>query len=147
MESSIEAPPWDLISNAARMAMNAGYHRLKSRSGDAEAQLKIAAFWSIYAMDRSMALSLGRAPTIQDYDIQTDLPATPEDIDSPAGPLLANWVDVAKLQGDIYYQLYSPHAQNQPPDTKVASAKHLAERCSELHKGFQVVCCSWTPTN
>ncbi|KAL8964920.1 MAG: hypothetical protein Q9183_004139 [Haloplaca sp. 2 TL-2023] len=125
--SNLPLPPNDLVLKL-----------LKRAKGDAEGQLKIVAFWSIYAMDRSMALSLGRAPSIQDYDIQTDLPAAPEDVDDPAGPMLANWVDVAKLQGDIYYQLYSPHAQNQLPDTKAASAKQLAERCSELHRGFQV---------
>ncbi len=63
-------------------------------------------------MDRSMALSLGRAPNIQDYDIQTDRLAFPGDIDSPIGPMLACWVDVADLQGQTYHQLYSAQAQN-----------------------------------
>ncbi|KAL8871209.1 MAG: hypothetical protein Q9174_002911 [Haloplaca sp. 1 TL-2023] len=137
VESSIEASPWDLISTAARMALSAGYHRLQRRPGDNEGRLKRITFWSIYAMDRSMALSLGRAPNIQDFDIQTDRLAIPEDMDSAIGPMLVNWVEMAKLQGEIYHQLYSAHAQNQPLEGKVVAAKQLAECCLELNKGFQ----------
>ena len=86
-----------------------------------------------------MALSLGRAPNIQDYDIQTDRLACPGDIDSPVGPMLACWVDVADLQGQTYHQLYSAQAQNQPPETKSIAAKQLATRCLELQKSFQLV--------
>ncbi|KAL9032414.1 MAG: hypothetical protein Q9180_006513 [Flavoplaca navasiana] len=89
-------------------------------------------------MDRSMALSFGRAPNIQDYDIQTDRLTLPEDTDSPTGPMLACWVDVAELQGQTYHQLYSAHAQNQPSESKVAAAKQLAARCLELQRNFQV---------
>ncbi|KAL8888507.1 MAG: hypothetical protein Q9215_004073 [Flavoplaca cf. flavocitrina] len=138
VESSIQASAWDLISTAARMALSAGLHRLGRRSSDNEQRIKRVTFWSIYAMDRSMALSFGRAPNIQDYDIQTDRLTLPEDTDSPTGPMLACWVDVAELQGQTYHQLYSAHAQNQPLESKVAAAKQLAARCLELQRDFQV---------
>ncbi|KAL8905955.1 MAG: hypothetical protein Q9171_006466 [Xanthocarpia ochracea] len=138
IESSIQASAWDILSTAARMALSAGLHRLGRRSGDNEQRIKRITFWSIYAMDRSMALSLGRAPNIQDYDIQTDRLVFPGDIDSPIGPMLACWVDVADLQGQTYHQLYSAQAQNQPPGTKSIAAKQLATRCLELQKSFQL---------
>ena len=87
-----------------------------------------------------MALSFGRAPNIQDYDIQTDRLTLAEDTDSPTGPMLACWVDMAELQGQTYHQLYSAQAQNQPLDSNVAAAKQLAARCLELQRDFQVVC-------
>ncbi|KAI4224866.1 MAG: hypothetical protein L6R36_004347 [Xanthoria steineri] len=137
IESSIQASPWDLISTAARMALSAGWHRLGRKPGDNEQRLKRITFWSIYAMDRSMALSLGRAPNIQDYDIQTDRLACPADIDSPMGPMLACWVEVGELQGQTYHQLYSAHAQTQATETKARAAEQLAVRCLEIQRRFR----------
>ncbi|KAI4268298.1 MAG: hypothetical protein L6R38_007896 [Xanthoria sp. 2 TBL-2021] len=139
IESSIQASAWDLISTAARMALSAGFHRLARKPGDNEQRLKIITFWSIYAMDRSMALSLGRAPNIQDYDIKTDRLACPVDIDSPIGPMLVCWVDVGELQGQIYHQLYSAQAQTQAPETKATAALQLARRCLEIQRTFESV--------
>lgn len=81
-----------------------------------------------------MALSLGRAPNIQDYDIQTDRLACPADIDSPMGPMLACWVEVGELQGQAYHQLYSAHAQTQATETKARAAEQLAVRCLEIQQ-------------
>ncbi|KAL8671379.1 MAG: hypothetical protein Q9168_004127 [Polycauliona sp. 1 TL-2023] len=137
IESSIRASAWDLISTAARMALSLGFHRLTGKSSDDEYRRKKIVFWSIYAMDRSMALSLGRAPNIQDYDIQTERLSLPLDIDSPIGPMLACWVDVGELQGQAYYQLYSAHAQMQSTETKAVAAKQLAARCLEIQDNFR----------
>lgn len=86
-----------------------------------------------------MALSLGRAPNIQDYDIKTDRLACPVDIDSPIGPMLVCWVDVGELQGQIYHQLYSAQAQTQAPETKATAALQLARRCLEIQRTFESV--------
>ncbi|KAL8991741.1 MAG: hypothetical protein Q9169_007695 [Polycauliona sp. 2 TL-2023] len=88
-------------------------------------------------MDRSMALSLGRAPNIQDYDIQTARLSIPADIDSPIGPMFACWIDVGELQGRAYYQLYSAHAETQAPEMKAAAAKQLAARCLKVKEDFR----------
>ncbi|KAL8852068.1 MAG: hypothetical protein Q9221_002998 [Calogaya cf. arnoldii] len=136
IESSIQASAWDLISTAARMALSAGLHRLARKPGDNEQRLERVTFWSIYAMDRSMALSLGRAPNIQEYDIQTDR-LTPADIHSPIGPMLVCWVDVATLQGETYQQLYSAHAQTQTTENKATVALQLATRLLAIQEDFR----------
>lgn len=121
------------------MVLSAGLHRLGRRSGNNEQRIKRITFWSIYAMDRSMALSLGRAPNIQDYDIEIDRLAFPEGIDSMIDSMLVCRVDVAAIQGQTYYQLYSAQAQTQPLETKSIAAKQLATRCLKLQRKFQLL--------
>lgn len=115
------------------MALSAGLHRLTNRPGDEEQRHKRITFWLIYSMDRSLALRLGRVPNIQDYDIQTARLSFPSDIDSPMGHLLGCWIDVGELQGQIYHQLYSAHAQAQAPEAKARAAEQLATRCLEIY--------------
>lgn len=132
IESSIQAPAWDLLSTAARLALNAGFHRLVKKPGDKEQRQKRLIFWLTYTMDRALALNLGRTPIIQEYDIQTDRLTYPDDVDGPMGFFHICWIDVSELQGQIYLQLYSAHAQKQPMEAKVKAAKQLAMRCLEI---------------
>ncbi|KAL8932766.1 MAG: hypothetical protein Q9216_006687 [Gyalolechia sp. 2 TL-2023] len=138
VESSIRASAWDLLSTAARLALNAGYHRLVKKSGDREQRQKRVIFWLIYVMDRALALNLGRAPNIQEYDIQTDRLSYPADMDGPMGFFHVCWIDVSELQGQIYLQLYSAHAQTQSMELRVRIAKQLATRCLEIRSTMQL---------
>ncbi|KAL8942078.1 MAG: hypothetical protein Q9211_001554 [Gyalolechia sp. 1 TL-2023] len=139
VESLIQASAWDLLSTAARMALNAGFHRLVKNLNDKEQGQKRVIFWLIYIMDRALALSLGRAPNIQEYDIQTDRISYPADLDGPMGFFHVCWIDVSQLQGQIYLQLYSAHAQTQSVEVKARAAEQLAMRCLEIRKAMQLV--------
>lgn len=132
MESSIQAPAWDLLSTAARLALDAGFHRLVKKPGDRENRQKRLVFWLLYTMDRALALNLGRAPIIQEYDILTDRLTYPDDVDGPLGFFHICWIDVSGLQGQIYLQLYSAHAQKQSMEARVKAAKQLAMHCLEI---------------
>jgi hypothetical protein len=127
---------WTLITTAARMAQDAGYHRLPPYSVAPEATKKRLIFWFIYAIDRGMSLNLGRPPTLQDYDISVDRPRVPEEINDWYGRMYLGWIDFAELQGQIYEQLYSARAQRQPPETKVPLARALAARALKMKEVF-----------
>ena len=56
--------------------MTLGYHRADSMVKDSPETRgrKINLFWFLYTMDKGLCLRLGRASTIQDYDIAVPLP-------------------------------------------------------------------------
>ena len=111
------------------MALSAGFHRLTRKYDEVNQRRERILFWLIYTMDRALALNLGRAPNIQDYDIQTDRLSYPEDIDGPMGYLHSKWIDMSELQGQVYLQLYSVQAQKQSVQAKTEVARQLAARC------------------
>ena len=119
--------------------MNAGLHRLVKEPNTSDKRNKRLLFWHIYTMDRALALNLGRAPNIQDYDIHTDILSYPEDIDGPLGYINVRWIELSKLQGEIYLQLYSAQAERESLQTKIDSAKQLAARCLELRESLSLV--------
>ncbi|KAG9696934.1 hypothetical protein KCU61_g8038, partial [Aureobasidium melanogenum] len=110
---------WTLTSTAARLCQSLGYHRLlPNRSGDNEVYVKRAMlFWSVYFIDKSLSLRLGRASALQDFDISTSSKEVFE-IWKSQGPLdyktakLTEWLDLslemARIQGAIYDKLYAP---------------------------------------
>lgn len=138
-ESTIRASAWDLLSAAARMALDAGWHRMAMKRDDADQRRKRVIFWLIYSMDRTLSLSLGRAPMIPDYDIQTNRLSYPDDVRGPMSYLLVLWVDVGELQGHIYFDLYSVQAQRQPVQVKAEAAKRLAARCLKIQETMRIV--------
>ncbi|KAL8973920.1 MAG: hypothetical protein Q9197_001831 [Variospora fuerteventurae] len=137
-ESTIRASAWDLLSAAARMALDAGWHRMATKRDDADQRRKRVIFWLIYSMDRTLSLSLGRAPMIPDYDIQTNRLSYPDDVRGPMSYLLVLWVDVGELQGHIYFDLYSAQAQRQSVQVKAEAAKRLAARCLKIQETMRI---------
>ncbi|ORY87161.1 fungal-specific transcription factor domain-domain-containing protein [Protomyces lactucae-debilis] len=71
---------WRLVGLAMNVAMEQGLHRdvevkmLKQGKSPADIELRSRIFWSIYALDRSDALFLGRPHRISDDDIDVKLP-------------------------------------------------------------------------
>ena len=121
------------------MALNAGLHRLEKIRSDAESRRKRLLFWHIYSMDRALALNHGIAPNIPDYDIQTEKPSFPDDIDGHMGHINMHWIDLSELQGQIYVQLYSAQAERGPLEAKIDSARQLAIRCLEIQESLHAV--------
>jgi hypothetical protein len=90
-----------------------------------EKQRRLTLFWSIYCMDRALALRLGRAATIPDYDI--DVPVSFEgDTVGIYKSAQVLWVELARIQGLVYQKLYSPAALRQDEMARVAEARWLA---------------------
>ncbi|ETI26260.1 hypothetical protein G647_03037 [Cladophialophora carrionii CBS 160.54] len=136
MDLSQASLAWTLITSATRMALDAGYHRLPPYTVAPEATEKRRLFWFLYCVERGMALNLGRTPSIPDYDILTDRPKFPEEVHGVWGSMFNSWFDFAKVQGDIYDQLYSAQAQKQSTEVKAELARKLAARLQVIRKSF-----------
>lgn len=78
-----------------------------------EAARKQALFWGVYMADKGLALRMGRASSIQDWDITIPLPK-PERARGPLWHYFTLWVLCARVQGRIYELLYSPESVTQP---------------------------------
>ncbi|KAI5363000.1 hypothetical protein Slin14017_G066810 [Septoria linicola] len=105
---------WQLNVTAIKMCQTLGYHRVAvaNKWPQAERERNIFLFWNCYVMDRNLALRLGRAPSIPEYDITSPSPreAKTLTISVTVVHLLEYWVQVARVQGKICERLYSPAA-------------------------------------
>lgn len=74
---------WHAIGVAVRTAVDQGLHRLSTSSSSdmllAEMQRRV--FWSVYALDRNVSISLGRPCSIRDADCDVPLPSCQSDDD------------------------------------------------------------------
>lgn len=122
---------WTLTSNAAQLSQTLGLHRANTMEQDSseQVQTKKLLFWTIYVFDKTLSLRLGRASTIQEYDIALGMPTEPQN------PELRNWhlafcigVDVAAIHGDIYEKLYSPRAYTETHENRLRIVQQLTSR-------------------
>ncbi|RLL94196.1 hypothetical protein CFD26_102964 [Aspergillus turcosus] len=119
---------WTLTSNAARLCQNLGYHRSSSvnQNSDKEKARALSLFLCVYCLDRALSLRLGRASSIQDYDITVPEDLGGHKVDEPWKTMYHLWVKVAEIQGKVYEQLYSPGALSRPERERVLCARQLA---------------------
>lgn len=86
----------------------------------------------MYIFDKSLSLRLGRAPTIQDYDITVPYPSSDDPDREAVTELLRLWVVASKIQGQIYELLYCPEALAQPAPVRQSRVQILVSRLEEL---------------
>lgn len=132
MEGAKGSLGWKLVSAAARMSIDLGYHRLPSGYGDRQRSQKRKLFWYVYSMDKSLAFNFGRSPTIQDYDVTTERPIYSDDFRSKWGFSFLGYIDLAKTQYDIYEQLFSAKAQQEPLPVRVHRVHEFAAKLSQI---------------
>ncbi|RSL53192.1 hypothetical protein CEP53_007829 [Fusarium sp. AF-6] len=120
IEISKPSLSWTLTCKASELCQTLGYHRASTMKNDEprDAQRKQFLFWNVYFIDKSLSLRLGRASTIQDWDITVPIPDAEKVDDSPLEAFAALWVTTARCQGQIYEMLYSPDSINQPEDVR-----------------------------
>jgi hypothetical protein len=120
---------WVMISSAAGLCQRLGYHRIETMSNDSveEQQAKIYIFWMIYMFDKTISLRLGRASAIQDWDITLPFILTGEQPTSgrDGNHMLAYWVKVARVQGQIYEKLFCPAAFRRSSEERTRTAIEL----------------------
>lgn len=68
---------WYMIGLAMRTCIDLGLHRKGYEQGlpNAEIQYRRRLFWSVYSLERTIAISLGRPVSISDRQLDVDLPA------------------------------------------------------------------------
>lgn len=126
---------WILVSNAAELCQNIGYHRFETMKNDTDEQQrsKIHLFWMIYMFEKQLSLRLGRASRIQDWDVS--LPLLTVRNGSPSGPwcgaMLIYWVKLARVQGQIYEKLFSATAFSKPRKERSQTAAALVRKMNQ----------------
>lgn len=83
-------------------------------------------FWSVYCLDKGLSLRLGRASSIQDYDISLSPSMGRVDIPDLWRTVYTLWITLSRIQGKVYELLFSPAALTQPETERVAHARRLA---------------------
>ncbi|KAF2025655.1 hypothetical protein EK21DRAFT_75922 [Setomelanomma holmii] len=126
---------WVLTSMAGTLCQTLGYHRWQTMKDDTEEERnrKIHIFWMIYMFDKTMSLRMGRASSIQDWDIS--LPYFTENMLNAEGAagkeMLAYWVKVARVQGHTYEKLFSPAAFIRPYEERARIAIDLVNQMNQ----------------
>ncbi|PKX88891.1 putative C6 transcription factor [Aspergillus novofumigatus IBT 16806] len=124
---------WTFISRASLMCLSLGFHSSHAMVTEQEnaVQRKMCLFWAVYALEKAVALRLGRPSTIRDQDITIPRLTLDRKMTSLAYNRLPDWVDMASLYGHLYDSLYSPTALTQPGSVRVSRTSALA---SELER-------------
>lgn len=65
---------WHLLGSAMRLATSLGLHKARSAISLVDGEMAKRAFWSLYNLDRLIAVTLGRPLGIADDDISVGLP-------------------------------------------------------------------------
>ncbi|KAH9870995.1 hypothetical protein J1614_006569 [Plenodomus biglobosus] len=126
---------WVMVSTAAGLCQNLGYHRINTMVNDTEEEknAKIHIFWMIYMFDKTLSLRLGRASIIQDWDISLPFLNTNEKpTDKPDGSqMLSYWIKVARVQGLTYEKLFCPAAFLTSPEERARIAHDLVSALNQ----------------
>ena len=122
MDNSKVVMAWNLTSAASNLCQTLGYHRQNPLNiDDLTKTCRNNLFWTVYKLDKGLSLRLGRPSNIPEVEI-----SLPPDINEP------RCVTVARIQGKIYDQLYSPMALSRPDDCREELAENLATEVQDL---------------
>ncbi|KAK7449581.1 hypothetical protein Landi51_06005 [Colletotrichum acutatum] len=133
---------WSLMSAAARHVLALGYHRRGKLAAlpNQEARRARRLFWHVYFADRGLTLTQGKAPLIQDIDVDVEpfeIIQTPER--KPWDTSFSAFIEFGRIQCKIYEKLYSPAASRSTGEERRAVAVHLAKRLSTWYESWRSV--------
>lgn len=113
IENSKATMAWTYISAASDLCQRLGYHRLPTRETDQSTQAsRERLFWNIYKLERGLSLRFGRPSSLRDSEIT--LPIDQNEL---------RVTKVARIQGKVYDELYSPKGLSRP----YVERGHIAE--------------------
>ncbi|KAF2495469.1 hypothetical protein BU16DRAFT_461129 [Lophium mytilinum] len=139
MELSKPSSCWTLTAHAASLSQSLGCHRISSMNNDPEdvKEMKMFLFWSIYTIDKSLSLRLGRSSTIRDDEISVPQPSPGGSSPAIWQEMVCYWCKFARVQGQVYDQLYSPAAFAASDEERIERAKVLVIKIGEVNKSNQ----------
>lgn len=132
IEVSRPSLAWQLNTTAAQLCQDLGYHRVTGGTVSADENVavlndkKAILFWFSYMLDRGLALRLGRAPIIQDFDVTLPRVIGQVNATDMWKEGLRLWIAHSDIQGQIYEKLYSPISLTHPVNKRVEAAQILA---------------------
>lgn len=117
------------MNTAAQLAHTLGLH---TRGGWTDPSppgqtQRVVLFWTVYFLEKSLCLRLGRSSTIPDCDITAPWPGELQGAGSHAREYFHHQVKLAGLAGSIYEQLYSGNALQLSAEARTTRALELAE--------------------
>ncbi|KAH7142024.1 fungal-specific transcription factor domain-containing protein [Dactylonectria macrodidyma] len=145
IEVSKPSLSWTLSSKASELCQTLGYHRVASMKNDTESEgdYKKFLFWSVYFVDKSLSLRLGRPSTMPDWDIAVPEPSTEDAGHSRIWTSFILRIGTARCQGNIYELLYSPDSISQPDHVRQARVQTLVTELHGLEKMAQETHIKW----
>lgn len=132
IEVSRPSLAWQLNTTAAQLCQDLGYHRVTGGTVSADESVtvlndkKAILFWFSYMLDRGLALRLGRAPIIQDFDVTLPRVIGQVNATDMWKEVLRLWIAHSDIQGQIYEKLYSPTSLSHPVNQRIENAQMLA---------------------
>lgn len=78
-EMNLKSAAWNWLGSAVRVAQDIGLHSESGAWPVIDGEMRRRTWWTIYILDRSLALELGRPPLIDDSDCDTSLPTGVDD--------------------------------------------------------------------
>lgn len=115
-----------------------GYHRESAYKNpkDEEASNKRRLFWTVYVIDKTMSLLLGRASYLQDFDMDVKTPsASPDPRFRPWDETFYWMIKLSEVQGNAYNKLYSPAAIRNSSNERLNDIKNLKTAIEECRRG------------
>ncbi|KAI5475108.1 hypothetical protein MNV49_001933 [Pseudohyphozyma bogoriensis] len=129
---------WSVTGLASRLAVGLGLHR-RVEEGDAEfLEKRRLTFWSIYTLDRMVSFTFGRPVSIEDRDINIELPTINVQDTSVFGvPTMVfthHLIEMRKLSCHILQEVCDPGNLLSPAWKQ--NAVELLEKCKTLLNDF-----------
>jgi hypothetical protein len=78
-ELNLKSAAWSWLGNAVRVAQDLGLYTEPGTSSLVENEMRRRTWWTVYILDRSLAIELGRPMLIDDSDCDVSLPAAVDD--------------------------------------------------------------------
>nr|XP_036577404.1 fungal specific transcription factor domain-containing protein [Colletotrichum truncatum]KAF6784375.1 fungal specific transcription factor domain-containing protein [Colletotrichum truncatum] len=118
---------WRLASYAAQLCIAAGFHDETYMTKDVKEtkDTKVLLFWHVYAMEKGLALRLGRSSLIRNCDITLPCDMASLALPKPWDVILPFWVWNASMHDKLYKSLYSRTAIKAPDEAVFKSADDL----------------------
>ncbi|KAH2457207.1 hypothetical protein KXW63_002871 [Aspergillus fumigatus] len=121
---------WTLVSTASQLSHYLSLHTLAGCMEGSPPALtqRPLLFWTVYFLEKTLCLRLGRSSTIPDCDVTAPWPEELQGSSFHALKYFHQQVKLASLAGSIYEQLYSGKALQLPVEARTKRATELVEQ-------------------
>lgn len=139
MKSGQISKAWSLLSTAARMCVDLGFHRPTPGTADLDQFQSRKAFWYIFIMEKGVALTLGRPPSLRIGDVTVDTLDYPNEILGIPGKIAIAFFELATIEEEMMSQLFSASSQQVAVETRQTAARGFHERLKDAQKRIKTV--------
>ena len=140
MKSGQISKAWSLLSTAARMCVDLGFHRPTPGTAELDQFQSRKVFWYIFVMEKGVALTLGRPPNLRIADVAVDTLDYPNEILGIPGKIAISFFELATIEEEMASQLFSSSSQQVTTETRRSAAHGFRQRLQDVQKRMQMVC-------